>query len=190
MSGGLRTGCLSPLLMPKRLGMILLCSFVLGTPLYSQEVIVARERKPEVPKPTAPPAEKTPSELIAPERTREPQRTNPKTRKRSESAQPTLEQMRKAGALAAERLNNPNPSPARRSGQSDSEKPPAPSAPVPETPRPARREPRSEHTSTSSRSSQRSSRPDMTGAVRPTFIESGRSEPSTSPLPPGQTPRP
>jgi len=172
--------------MPKRLGMILLCSFVLAPPLYSQEVIVARERKPEVPKPTAPPVEEAPSESVPPE----PQRTKPKTRKRSEPAQPTLEQMRKAGALAAERLNNPNPSPARRSGQSDSERPPAPSTPVPSTPRPVRREPRPEHTSTSNRSSPRSSRPDMTGAVRPTFIESGRSEPGTSPLPPSQTPPP
>lgn len=170
--------------------MILLCSFVLAAPLYSQEVIVARERKPEVPKPTAPPAEETTSELVTPDRTPEPQRTKPKTRKRSESVQPTLEQMRNAGALAAERLNNPNPSPARRSGQSDSEKPSAPITPAPETRRPARREPRPERTSTSNRSSPRSSRPDMTGAVRPTFIESGRSEPSTSPLPAGQTPRP
>lgn len=172
--------------MPRPFSTVLLCSFLLAGHLYSQEVIVAREAKPEAPKPAAPPAEETPSESVTPE----PQRTKPKTRKRSESAQPSLEQMRKAGALAAERLNNPNPSSARRSGQSDSEASSAPSRPAPETPKPVRREARSEHANTSHRASPRTSRSDMAGVVRPTFIESGRSEPSTSPSSAAQTPAP
>jgi hypothetical protein len=172
--------------MPKGFCMVLLCSFVLVGHLYSQEVIVARETKPEAPKQAAPPPEQTPSVSATPE----PERTKPKSRKRSASAEPTLEQMRTAGALAAERLNNPNPSPVRKSRQSDSEAAPAPSAAAPETPRPVRRETRSEETNTSHRPSSRSAKPDATGAVRSTFMESGRSEPSTTPLSKGQTPAP
>src|SRR6266480_1079999 len=99
-----------------------------------QEVIVARETKPEAPKQAAPPPEQTPSESPTPERTK------PKSRgKRSTSAEPTLEQMRMAGALAAERLNNPSPSQTRRSGQSESEAAPTSTPAVPETPRPVKK---------------------------------------------------
>jgi len=188
--------------------MILLCSFILVGHLYSQEVIVARETKPEAPK-QAPPPEQTPADSATPE----PERTKPKSRKKSASAEPTLEQMRMAGALAAERLNNPsaeptleqmrmagalaaerlnnpNPSQARKSGQSDSEAASTPSPAAPETPRPVKREPRSEQTNTSHRTSSRAAKPDAAGAVRPTFMESGRSEPSATPLSKGQTPAP
>jgi len=171
--------------MPKGFFMILLCSFILVGHLYSQEVIVARERKPEAPK-QAPPPEQTPEDSATPE----PERTKPKSRKKSASAEPTLEQMRMAGALAAERLNNPNPSQARKSGQSDSEAASTPSPAAPETPRPVKREPRSEQTNTSHRTSSRAAKPHAAGAVRPTFMESGRSEPSATPLSKGQTPAP
>ena len=86
--------------------MVLLCSFILVGHTRAQEVIVARETKPEAPKQAAPPPEQTPSESATPE----PERPKPKSRKKSASAEPTLEQMRMAGALAAERLNNPSPS--------------------------------------------------------------------------------
>jgi hypothetical protein len=168
--------------MPRGSFIVLLCSFILVGHLYSQEVIVARETKPEAPK-QAPPPEQTPTESATPE----PERAKPKLRKKSASAQPTLEEMRRAGALAAERLNNPNPSPARKSGQSDSEAASTPSAAVPETPRPVKRETRSEQTNPSDRPS---AKPDATGAVRPTFMESGRSEPSATPLSKRQTPPP
>jgi len=164
--------------MSRNFGTVLFCSFILVGHLYSQEVIVAREAKPEAPRQAAPPPEQTPSESATPE----PERTKPQRRKRSESAEPTLEQMRMAGAHAAERLNNPNPSPARKSGQLDSEVPSTPSTPAPETPRPARKESRSEQTSTSHRTGSRPTKPDATGAVRSTFMESGRSEPGTTPL--------
>jgi hypothetical protein len=164
--------------------MVLLCSFILVGHTRAQEVIVARETKPEAPKQAAPPPEQTPSESATPE----PERPKPKSRKKSASAEPTLEQMRMAGALAAERLNNPSPS--KRSGQSDSEAAPTPSPAVPENPRPAKKETRSEQTGTARRPTSRVAKPDPSGAVRSTFMESGRSEPGTTPLPKGQTPAP
>src|SRR4029434_5155940 len=117
--------------MPRRLFMVLLCSFILVGHTHAQQVIVARETKPEAPKQAAPPPEQTPSESATPE----PERPKPKSRsKRSTSAEPTLEQMRMAGALAAERLNNPSPSQTRRSGQSDFEAAPTARPRVPRTP--------------------------------------------------------
>jgi hypothetical protein len=164
---------------------VLLCSFILVGQTHAQEVIVARETKPETPKQAAPPPEQTPSESATPERTK------PKSRgKRSTSAEPTLEQMRMAGALAAERLNNPSPSQARRSGQSESEAAPTPSPAVPETPRPAKKETRPEQRRVSRPSSSRASKPETTGAVRPTMMESGREQPGGSPSPKEQTPVP
>jgi hypothetical protein len=169
--------------------MALLCSFVVVGPTYGQEVIVARETKPEAPKQAAPPPEQTPSESATPE----PEQAKPKPhRKKSTSAEPTLEEMRTAGALAAERRNNPSAAQTSRSGQSDSEPEPAP-APnrvIAETPRPPKRQTRSEPTSTPNRTSSRSAKPGAAGAVRPTLMESGREQPSASPLPKGQTPAP
>jgi hypothetical protein len=187
VNGGLRTGwsCLSRRFMPRGFFSVLLCSFILVGQTHAQEVIVARETKPEAPKQAAPPPEQTPSESATPERTK------PKSRgKRSRSAEPTLEQMRMAGALAAERLNNPSPSQTRRSGQSDSEAAPTPSPAVPETPRPAKKETRPEQTRVSRPPSSRTAKPETTGAVRPTMMESGRGQPSASPSPKGQTPVP
>ena len=166
--------------------MVLLCGLILVGHTHAQEVIVARETKPEAPKQAAPPPEQTPSESATPE----PERAKRKSRKKSASAEPTLEQMRMAGALAAERLDNPSPSQAKKSGRSDSEAAPTPSPAVPETPRPAKKETRSERTSTSRRPSSQTAKPDASGAVRSTFMESGRSEPSSTPLPKRQTPAP
>jgi cytoskeletal protein RodZ len=185
VNGVLRTGwsCLSRRFMPRGFFSVLLCSFIFLGQAHAQEVIVARETKPEAPKQAAPPAEQTPSES--------PTAAKSKSRgKRSTSAEPTLEQMRMAGALAAERLNSPSPSQTRRSGQSDSEAAPTPSPAVPETPRPARKETTSGQTSTARRPSSRTAKPDATGAVRPTFMESGREQPSASPSPKEQTPVP
>ena len=77
--------------------MVLLSSFILAGHTHAQEVIVARETKPEPPKQAAPPPKQTPSESATPEQAK------PKSRKKSTSAEPTLEQMRMAGALAAQR---------------------------------------------------------------------------------------
>ena len=168
---------------------ILLFTFILIGQAKAQEVIVAREKKPEAPKQAAPTpeqTEQTPSESPAPEPAK------PKTRSRKSSAEPTLEEMRKAGALAAERLNSPSPSQKNRSAREEaSEANPAPSPVVRETPRPPRkRETPSEQPSTSQRPSSRPGKSEAIGAVRSTFLESGRSEPSNTPPPKGQTPAP
>ena len=131
-----------------------------------------------------------PSKLLQSQQHRSPNEPNQNHAKNLHPTEPTLEQMRMAGALAAERLNNPNPSQAKKSGQSDSEAASTPRPAVPETPRPAKRKPRSEQTNTSHRTSSRAAKPDTAGAVRPTFMESGRSEPSATPLSKGQTPAP
>jgi hypothetical protein len=175
---------LSRRFMPRRFFSVLLCSFILVCQTHAQEVIVARETKPEAPKQAAPPPEQTPSESATPEQGK------PKSRKKSTSAEPTLEQMRMAGAHAAERLTNPNPSQRNRSGQSDSEARPTPSPVAPETPRPAKKEARSEQTSTVRRPISRTAKPEATSAIRPTLMESGREHPSASPSPKGQTPVP
>jgi len=172
--------------MPRGFFVLLLCSFILVGHTRAQEVIVARETKPEAPKQAAPPPDQTPLESATPE----PERPKPKSRKKPASTEPTLEQMRMAGALAADRLNNPSPSQTKRSGQSDSEPASTPSPATAETPRPAKKETRSEQTSTSRRASSRPAKPPTSGAVRSTFMESGRSEPTTTPLPKGQTPAP
>src|SRR5438477_10781164 len=145
---------LSRRFMPRGFFSVLLCSFILAGQAEAQEVIVARETKPEAPKQAAPPPEQTPSESPTPERTK------PKSRgKRSTSAEPTLEQMRLAGALVAERLNNPSPSQTRRSGQSEPEAAPTSTPTIPETTSPAKKEARSEQTSTSRRRSPRTANP-------------------------------
>src|SRR5207248_6119290 len=132
---------LSRRFMPRGFFSVLLCSFIFVGQTHAQEVIVARETKPEAPKQAAPPPEQTPSESPAPEQTK------PKSRvRRSTSAEPTLEQMRMAGALAAERLNKSSPSQTRRSSQSESEAVPTPTPSVRETPRPEKKEARPEQT--------------------------------------------
>lgn len=167
---------------------VLFCSFILVGSMPAQEVIVARETKPEAPKQASPPPEQTPTESATPA---EMERPKPKSRsRRSTSAEPTLEEMRNAGAHAAERLNNPSPSQTRRSGRSDSEAAPTPNPPIPETPRPSRREARPEQPRTSRRPSSQTLKPAADGAVRPTFMESGREQPSATPSTKEQTPPP
>jgi len=176
---------LSRRFMRRALFSVLLCSFILVGRTHAQEVIVARETKPEAPKQAAPSPEQTPSESATP------QRSKPKSRgKKSTSAEPTLEQMRMAGALAAERLNNPSPSQTRRSGQSESEGAPMPSPIVSETARPTKRETRPDQKRISRPPGSRAAKTETTGAVRPTFMESGREQPSASPSSKEQTPVP
>ena len=148
---------------------VLLWSLFLVGRTHAQEVIVAREPKPEAPKQTASPPEQTPSETATPES----ERPKPKSRaKKSTSEVPTLEQMRMSGAHAAERLNNPSASQVTRSSQSDSEVAPSRSPVVSEAPRPAKRERRSERTEASRPTSTRTAKPDASGVVRPTFMDS------------------
>lgn len=148
---------------------VLLCSVIVAGHVRSQEVIVARETKPEAPKQAAPSPEETPSESPAPEPTKSKSRE-----RKSASGVLTLEQMRKAGALAAERLENrTSPPPARTRGP-ESEPAATESSTEPEIPKPFKREART-------RPTPRPTKPEPIGAIRPTMMESGRQEPSATP---------
>lgn len=177
--------CLLRLFMLKTFFSALLCSLVLVGRADSQEVIVAHEKKPEAPKQAAPSSEETPSESPAPTITK------PKSReKKSGSTTLTAEQMRMAGALAAERLENrSSPQPAKTGG-SDSEPDAAELPTVSATAKPRKKEPRTEQTSVPRRPNPRTTKPEPMGAIRPTMIESGRQEPSATPPAKGQTPAP
>src|SRR5262249_58056315 len=105
--------------MPLEFFMVLHWGFMLFARTPAQEVIVARETKPEAPKQTTPPAEQAPSETATPT---ELERAKPKSRgKKSTSAEPTLEEMRMAGAPAAQTLNKTSPSQTKRALRSDSQ---------------------------------------------------------------------
>lgn len=162
--------------MLKGLSRALLCSVLLVGQIHAQEVIVARETKPEAPKQAAPPSEENSPESAAPAPTK------PKSReKRSTSATPTAEQMRMAGALAAERLEKRSLPQAAGRGGSDSE-PAATEAPsVSGTAKPTKKETRTGQTSAPRPPTSRTLKPETIGAVRPTMVESGRQEPSATP---------
>ena len=152
------------------------CSVVLAGEIHAQEVIVARETKPEASKQAAPPPEQTPSESV------EPARTKPKSRqKKSSSAEPTLEQMRTAGARAAEGQENRRVPQSTKAGESDVEVAPPSTPSVAETPRPVKRQTPVEQKSTSRTSRSRSEKLEGVGPIRPTMMDSGREQPSASP---------
>jgi hypothetical protein len=174
--------CLSRLFMLKAFFGALLCSLVLVGQVHAQEVIVAHEKKPEAPKQLAPSSEQTPAESPTPALTKSKSRE-----KKSDSTTLTAEQMRMAGALAAERLENRSPPQPARTGGSDSE-PSAPELPtVSATPKPVKKEPRTGQTSVRRRPGPRTTKPEAIGMIRPTMVESGRQEPSATPPAKGQT---
>jgi hypothetical protein len=162
--------------MLKGYAVALLCSLVLVGQLHAQEVIVAREMKPEASKKEAAASEQAPSESLAPARTKRKSRE-----KKSASAAPTLEQMRTAGALAAERLENRGPPQLAKTRVSDAE-PTATETPfVFGTAKPVKRETPIEQRSTPRPSKARGTKLEAIGPVRPTMIESGRQQPSATP---------
>jgi hypothetical protein len=184
---------------------VVLCSLVVTARMYAQEVIVAREKKPDTAAQPTPPPEQTQSESPAPPQLPEqiqsespappqlpeqfppesPTRSQPSKRKsrekKSSSTIPTLEEMRKAGALAAERLESPAPLPTTRRRASGERHALAETPPATPTPRPAKREARAEETRPSRRSSPASAKPEPVGPIRPTMMETGREEPSATP---------
>ena len=160
-----------------------LCSSLLIGGMHAQEVIVARETKPEAAKPPPQPSEQAPSE--SPTETRKKSKTR---EKKSSSKTPTLEEMRMAGARAAEGLNNPTPSSssAAKPAEPESEAAATGASVVSATATPAKKESRAQK-SVSHRAAPRNARPDSVGAIRPTMIETGRQEPGGTPLPKWQT---
>ncbi len=155
----------------------LLCSVVLVVQIRAQEVIVAREKKPEAQKQEAQPSEPVPLESATPH----PSKTRSRARK-SASAGPTLEQMRAAGALAAERLNSPSSPQSPRTGESQSETTAVQTPVISATPRPVKRQVPVEQKSTSRTSRSRPEKLEGIGPIRPTMMESGREQPTASPV--------
>jgi hypothetical protein len=155
----------------------LLCSLVLFGRIHAQEVVVPHETKPEAPE-QAPPSsesEQTPSESATPARTK------PKSREKKSA--PTLEQMRASGALAGEGRSDRSVPQPTRTGKSRSETAATPNPAASPTAAPVKREAHIEQKSTSRASSPRGSNLEPIGPVRPTMIESGREQPSATPLP-------
>ena len=88
--------------MLKRFFRAVLCSVILIGKIHAQEVIVAREKKPELPAQTPQPSEQLASESPTPA-----PRKSKSREKKSAPARLTLEEMRAAGARAAEGSNEP-----------------------------------------------------------------------------------
>jgi hypothetical protein len=169
--------------MLKRLFPVLLCSVVIIGKIHAQEVIVARENKPEPvrqpPKPpmeTVQPSEELPSETPAPT----PRKSKPREKK-SASGTLTLEKMRAAGARAAEGSNERSPSESTKTREPDVESAPARNPIVAETPRPVKRQTPVAQESSSRSTKARNTPFEGIGPIRPTMMESGREPPSPSP---------
>ena len=172
---------------------VVLCSLLIAGTMHAQEVIVAREKKPETAAQPTPPPEQIqpesatatpPPEQIQPESPTPPPPlpTKRKSReKRSSSTTPTLEQMRKAGALAAERLESPSPPPAATTSASDEQRSVAETPRITATRRPVKKESRAEETRPSRHSSSTGAQPETIGPIRPSMMDSGREEPSATP---------
>jgi hypothetical protein len=164
---------------------IALCSLVLAGRVCGQEVIVARETKREAaPQATPVPQQVATESTPAPEQSpSESPAATPKRRSRAKkpSSAPTIEEMRMAGAAAAERLNNHTESQAAKTRASDEERPVVEAPVVTPPPRPVKKEVRAEQTPAPRRSSSGSSRSDTIAPIRPTMMESGREEPSATP---------
>jgi hypothetical protein len=155
---------------------VLFCSIILIGKLHAQEVIVAREKKPELPKRTPQPSEQVTSESTAPA-----PRKSKSREKKSAPAKLTLEEMRAAGARAAEGSNDGSASHSTKTRSPDVESAPEPSPIVPQPPKPTKRETPIEQSSPSRHSQSRSTNLEGVGPIRPTMIESGREPPTPSP---------
>ena len=154
----------------------LLCSLVLVGQMPAQEVVVPSETKPEVPRQATPSSESTPSESATPARIK------PKPRDKK-SVAPTIEQMRASGALAAEGRSDRSVPQPKGTGGSRSETAATPSPAVLPTATPVKREAHIPQKSASRPSPPRGTKLEPIGPVRPTMIESGREQPSATPLP-------
>ena len=187
MNPGLPTGriYLQERFMLTRFMPLLCIGFLVGQMIHAQEVVVPHETKPEAPEQAAPSSEseQTPSESAAPTRTK----SKPREKK---SVAPTAEQMRAAGALAAEgRSDRSVPQPTRTDG-SHSQTTATPRSVPSQTPTPVKREAQIQQKSASRPSTPRSTKLEPIGPVRPTMIESGREQPSATPPAKGQAPTP
>jgi hypothetical protein len=162
--------------MLKRFLPAVLCSVILIGKVHAQEVIVAREKKPELPAQTPQPSEQLTSESPTPA----PHKSKSREKKSAPSTL-TLEEMRAAGARAAEGSNERSVSQSTKTREPDVETAPVPNPTVAETPRPVKTETPMEQKSPSRRAGPRGPNIEGLGPIRPTMMESGRESPIPSP---------
>jgi hypothetical protein len=162
--------------MLKRFFWALLCSVILIAKIDAQEVIVAREKKSKLSTQTPQPPEQLPLESPTP-----PPRKSKSREKKSVPATLTLEEMRAAGARAAEGPNERSVSQSNKTREPDVENSPAPNPTVAETHRPVKRETPVEQRSSPNPSRSRGTNAEGLAPIRPTLMESGREAPTPSP---------
>ena len=162
--------------MLKRFFWAVLCSVILIGKIHAQEVIVAREKKPELPTQTPQPAEQLTLESPTPA----PRKSKPREKK-SVPATLTLEEMRAARARAAEGRNDRAVSQSTKTREPDVESAPVPDPTVAETHKPVKRETPVEQRSSSGAARSRATNVEGMGPIRPTLMESGRETASPSP---------
>jgi hypothetical protein len=157
--------------MLKELFTALLCGFAIAGQMRAQEVVVAREAKPNPSERIAPVSEGMGSESEAATEVKSQRRE-----KKSASATLTLEQMRMGGALAAERQKKQTPAEQARSvgGSSLQSKKAATLAERQKT------ETRVEQASAHRAPTGQTANWEAVGPVRPTMLESGKQEPAAS----------
>ncbi len=144
----------------------LLCGFAVAGQICAQEVVVAREAKPNSSERVAPVSEETKSEL----------ETATVREKKSASITLTVEEMRMAGALAAERQRNQG----RVEQASTTSRPSLPAVKAGALAVEQKKETRAEQRNTSRASTSQTTKSEAVAPVRPTMIESGKQEPAAS----------
>jgi hypothetical protein len=162
--------------MLERFLVVVICSVVLIGKMHAQEVVVAREKKPDVPARTAQPSEQVASESPTP--------TPHKSKSREKKSAPaalTLEEMRAAGARAAEGSSDQPVSQSTKTREPEVQSTPVPNPTVAETRRPVKKETSVEPRISPRPSKSRGPNLDGTGPIRPTMMESGRETPGPSP---------
>ena len=162
--------------MLKRFLGAILCSVILIGKIHAQEVIVAREKKTELPKRTPEPSEQLASESPTPA-----PRKSKSREKKSAPSNLTLEEMRAAGARAAGGAGERSGSQSTKTREPDVESAPMPNPTVAETPRSVKRETPVEQKSSPRPARSRGTNTEGVGPIRPTMMESGREAPSPSP---------
>jgi len=162
--------------MLKRFFRAILCSVVLIGKIHAQEVIVAREKKPEFHTQTPQPSKQLASESATPA-----PRKSKSREKKSVPARLTLEEMREAGARAAEGPKDRSVSQSTKTREPDVESAPVPNPTVAETHKPVKRETPVEQRNSSRPAKSRATNIEGMGPIRPTMMESGREAPSPSP---------
>jgi hypothetical protein len=162
--------------MLKRFFRAVICSVVLIGKIHAQEVIVVREKKHKPPTQTPPASEQLPSESTTPA-----PRKSKSREKKSVPARLTLEEMRAAGARAAEGPNDRSVSQSTKAREPDVESAPVPNPTVAETRKSGKKETPVEQRSSSRPVKSRGTNIEGMGPIRPTMMESGREAASPSP---------